>query len=270
MNESTDPSPDSSPGAKDVTACVLVIGNEILSGRTQDKNIRFLANGLNGIGVRLREVRVIPDLRETIVATLNECRRAFDYVLTTGGIGPTHDDITSDCVAEAFGVAMRRDQGVAALLQAHMGAGELNEARLRMATFPEGAELIHNPVSAAPGYRIGNVFVLAGVPQIMQAMFEGAKHRLAGGARMHARAVSVLLGEGAIAADLARLQARWPDIDVGSYPAMRRRRFGVSVVLRGTDPARLDRALGELKEMLTFLGGAPEDESPDEPPEDDG
>ncbi len=254
----------------DVTACVLVIGNEILSGRTQDKNINFLAKGLNEIGVRLREVRVIPDIRETIVATVNECRRAFDYVITTGGIGPTHDDITSECVAEAFGVGMHRDADVVALLQSYMTSGDLNEARLRMATFPDGAELIQNPVSAAPGYRVENVFVLAGVPQIMQAMFEGSRHLLSGGAPMLSRAVSVMLPEGAIAEGLGELQERYPDIDIGSYPAMRRRRFGVSVVLRGTDSDRLDAALADLKQLLVDLGGEPKDESPDDPPEDDG
>ncbi len=254
----------------DVTACVLVIGNEILSGRTQDKNINYLAKGLNEIGVRLREVRVVPDIRDTIVATVNDCRAAFDYVITTGGIGPTHDDITSECVAEAFGVGMYRDPDVVALLASYMKSGDLNEARLRMATFPDGAELIHNPVSAAPGYRVDNVFVLAGVPQIMQAMFEGSKHLLAGGAPMLSRAVSVMLGEGVIAEGLGDLQKRYPDIDIGSYPAMRRRRFGVSVVLRGTDVARLDAALADLKELLIGLGGEPEDESPDDPPGDDG
>ena len=254
----------------DVTACVLVIGNEILSGRTQDKNINFLAKGLNEIGVRLREVRVIPDIRETIVATVNECREAFDYVITTGGIGPTHDDITSECVAEAFGVGMHRDADVVALLQSYMTSGDLNEARLRMATFPDGAELIQNPVSAAPGYRVENVFVLAGVPQIMQAMFEGSRHLLSGGAPMLSRAVSVMLPEGAIAEGLGELQERYPDIDIGSYPAMRRRRFGVSVVLRGTDSDRLDAALADLKQLLVDLGGEPKDESPDDPPEDDG
>jgi len=253
----------------DVTACVLVIGNEILSGRTQDKNINFLAKGLNEIGVRLREVRIVPDIRETIVATVNECRKAFDYIITTGGIGPTHDDITSECVAEAFGVGMHRDPEVVALLQSYMKSGEMNEARLRMATFPDGAELVHNPVSAAPGYRMDNVFVLAGVPQIMQAMFEGSKHLLSGGAPMLSRAVSVMLGEGAIAAGLGELQERYPDIDIGSYPAMRQRRFGVSVVLRGIDADRLDTALVELKKMLVDLGGDPEDESPDSPPTDD-
>lgn len=254
----------------DVTACVLVIGNEILSGRTQDKNINYLAKGLNEIGVRLREVRVVPDIRETIVSTVNDCRRAFDYVITTGGIGPTHDDITSECVAEAFGVGMHRDPEVVALLQSYMKAGDLNEARLRMATFPDGAELIQNPISAAPGYRIDNVFVLAGVPQIMRAMFEGSRHLLVGGAPMLSRAVSVMLGEGVIAEGLGELQERYPDIDIGSYPAMRRRRFGVSVVLRGTDTDRLDSAFADLKKLLVDLGGEPEDESPDDPPDDDG
>jgi molybdenum cofactor synthesis domain-containing protein len=248
-----------------VTACILVIGNEILSGRTQDKNINYLAKGLNGIGVRLREVRVIPDIRDTVVTTLNECRAAFDYVITTGGIGPTHDDITSECVAEAFGVGMARDQSVVDLLQSYMKNTPLNEARLRMATFPIGAELIHNPVSAAPGYQLDNVFVFAGVPQIMQAMFEGAKNRMIGGAIMLSRAVSVELGEGAIAPGLSALQDRYPEIDIGSYPAMRQQRFGVSVVLRGTDAAMLDTALAELTELLTALGGEPKDESPGDP-----
>lgn len=254
---------------KVVTACVLVIGNEILSGRTQDRNVNYLARGLGEIGVRLREVRIVPDVREAIVGAVRDCRAAFDYVVTTGGIGPTHDDITSECVAEAFGVGMYRDPAVAELLRSRLRAGEMNEARMRMATFPEGAELIANPVSAAPGYRIGNVYVLAGVPQIMRAMFDGMKSRLVGGARMEARAVHVFLAEGAIAAALGALQDRYPALDVGSYPAMRGRRFGVSVVLRGTDAALLEAARADLKAALAELGGAPVDESPDSPPEPD-
>ena len=250
-----------------VTACVLVIGNEILSGRTQDRNVNYLAKGLEALGIRLREVRMIPDDRATIVGAVNACRAAFDYVITTGGIGPTHDDITSECVAEAFGVGMYRDPGTVELIRSYLRSGEMNEARMRMATFPEGAELIANPVSAAPGYRIGNVFVLAGVPQIMQAMFDGMKHHLSGGERMRARAVHVHLPEGAIAEALGRVQQRFPGVDIGSYPAMRQRRFGVSVVLRGTDGAALDRALAEVREALVGLGGEPTDESPDNPPE---
>ena len=250
-----------------VTACVVVIGNEILSGRTQDRNVNYLARGLEALGIRLREVRMIPDDRKTIVGTVNACRAAFDYVITTGGIGPTHDDITSECVAEAFGVGLNRDPEVVELIRSYLRSGEMNEARMRMATFPEGAELIANPVSAAPGYRIDNVFVLAGVPQIMQAMFDGMEHHLSGGARMRARAVHVHLPEGAIAEALGRVQERHPAIDIGSYPAMRGRRFGVSVVLRGTDGAALDRALAEIREALVALGGEPTDESPDNPPE---
>ena len=250
-----------------VTACVLVIGNEILSGRTRDKNINYLAKGLEALGVRLREVRVIPDDRAKIVDTVNQCRAAFDYVITTGGIGPTHDDITSECVAEAFGVGMYRDPETVELIRSYMQSGEMNEARMRMATFPDGAELISNPVSAAPGYRKDNVFVLAGVPQIMQAMFDGMKPLLVGGSRMRARAVHVHLPEGAIAEALGELQDRYPDIDIGSYPAMRQRRFGVSVVLRGTDETLLDRALADVRSALAALGGDPTDESPDSPPD---
>ena len=248
-----------------VTACLLVIGNEILSGRTQDKNLNFLAKELSEIGIRLMEVRVIPDVRKTIVDTVNECRAKYDYLFTTGGIGPTHDDITSECVAEAFGVPMFLDEEIVELMLSYMrarGRGqEMNDARKRMATFPEGAELIRNEVSAAPGYQLGNVFVMAGVPRIMQAMFHELKPRLKGGERMKARAVRVGLPEGTIAEPLGELQKRYPDIDMGSYPAMRKLGgFAVSVVLRGTDQAELDAAFIELTGMLTDLGGDPSEE----------
>ena len=208
---------------KTVTACLILIGNEILSGRTQDKNLAFIAKGLNELGVQMREVRVIPDIRKTIVDTLNECRAAFDYIFTTGGIGPTHDDITSECVAEAFGVGMYRDPDTVELLtrRTKQRGQEMNEARLRMATFPEGSDLLKNEISAAPGYRIENVFVMAGVPRIMQAMFEEAKQHITGGNRMLARGLVVDLGEGTIAEGLALVQARYRDIDIGSYPQMR-------------------------------------------------
>lgn len=249
-----------------VTACLLIIGNEILSGRTQDKNLNYLAKGLNGVGVRLAEVRVIPDVRQTIVETVNECRAQFDYLFTTGGIGPTHDDITTECVAEAFGLATFRDQETVDLMLSYMKArgagGEMNEARMRMATFPEGAELIRNKISAAPGYRIGNVFVLAGVPRIMQSMFEELKTQLKGGATVKARAMRVALGEGTIAEDLGKLQEKYPEVDIGSYPAMRQvGGFSVSVVLRGTDEDALDRAIGDLDSMLRALGGDPVEEN---------
>ena len=248
---------------KIVTACVLIIGNEILSGRTQDKNLQFLALGLNELGIRVTEARVIPDVPQTIIDTVNWARRGFDYVFTTGGIGPTHDDITSECVGAAFGRPMRRFQEAVDALQARLKPGELNEARLRMATFPEGAELIRNRISAAPGFRMENVFVLAGIPSVMNAMFEELKGTLKGGRKVLSRSVGVSLGEGAIAQTLRDLQAEYADIDIGSYPAVSGpdRRFRVSVVMRGTDEGRLDSCVGKLMAGLRALGGTPEEES---------
>src|SRR5579862_9038929 len=226
------------PGAPTVTACVLIIGNEILSGRTQDANLAFLAQGLNEAGVRLREARVIADDAEAIIATINEVRRQFDYVFTTGGIGPTHDDITSASIARAFGVQLILHPEAKRILEAHYPTGALNEARLRMAQVPEGASLLLNPISRAPGFRIGNVFVLPGVPQIMQAIFNELRHRLQGGARILSRSISCTLGEGTIARDLAALQQRYGDLEIGSYPYFRRSDFGVTLVVRGTERAR--------------------------------
>jgi molybdenum cofactor synthesis domain-containing protein len=240
-----------------VTACVVVIGNEILSGRTQDENLAFLARGLNAVGVRLREARVIPDEAATIAATINEARAAFDYVFTTGGIGPTHDDITAQSIADAFGVPLVIHPEARRLLETHYQPGELNEARLRMARVPEGAVLLPNPISRAPGFRIGNVFVLPGVPSIMQAIFDELKHHLKGGARVLGRSLSCRLGEGTIAADLAALQARYPDVEIGSYPYFRRGDFGVTLVLRGTGRARLEQATAELAELIRALGDEP-------------
>ena len=253
---------DSAPPARTVTACLLIIGNEILSGRTQDANLAYLAKGLNEVGVRLREARVIPDVPETIIATVNEVRATYDYVFTTGGIGPTHDDITAECVARAFGLRLVLDAEARHRLEVRYrqmnGSAELNEARLRMAHVPEGATLIDNPVSAAPGFQIGNVFVMAGVPVIAQAMFDSVKHRLTGGAKMLSRSVNCRLAEGHIAKDLGAIQAAHPAIDIGSYPFWSRGGgFGVSLVLRGTDPDELARAIGEVAAMIIRLGGEP-------------
>jgi molybdenum cofactor synthesis domain-containing protein len=253
---------ETAPAPKTVTACLLVIGNEILSGRTQDANLNYLAKGLGEVGVRLREARVIPDVPETIVATVNEVRAKFDYVFTTGGIGPTHDDITAECVARAFGLKLVLDPEAKRRLEIRyrqMGSQvELNEARLRMAHVPEGATLIDNPVSAAPGFQIGNVFVMAGVPAIAQAMFDSVKHRLVGGAKVLARSVNCRLAEGTIAKDLTEIQERYPQIDIGSYPFWSRGGgFGVSLVLRGTDAQELARATEEVAAMIIRFGGEP-------------
>src|SRR5436309_3441403 len=245
--------------AKIVTACVLIIGNEILSGRTQDENLAFLAKGLNEVGIRLREARVIPDVTDTIVATVNECRAKFDHVFTTGGIGPTHDDITSTCIARAFGVPLVIHPEARRLLESHYPPGGLNEARLRMAQVPEGAVLLPNPISRAPGFQIGNVYVLPGVPQIMQAIFSELRHRLKGGDKVLSRSVSCTLAEGTIANALADLQDRYADVEIGSYPYFRRADFGTTLVLRGTDRARIEAATEELKGLIRDLGGDPKE-----------
>ncbi len=248
---------------KIVTACLLIIGNEILSGRTQDANLAYIAKELGEIGVRLREVRVIPDVPETIIATVNAVRTTFDYVFTTGGIGPTHDDITSECIARAFGVPWVLDAEAKRRLAAgYANPADLNEARLRMAHIPQRAVLIDNPVSRAPGFQIGNVFVMAGVPSVMQAMFDGIKGRLSGGAPMLSRTVTSGLPEGVLADGLGKLQARYPDFDIGSYPYYRRGGFGTSLVVRGTDADRLAMAIEALFAMVRSLGGEPYEGDP--------
>jgi len=239
-----------------VTAVALIIGNEILSGRTSDVNLAFLGRRLNELGIRLMEARVVPDVEAAIVAAVNETRARFDYVFTTGGIGPTHDDITAACVAKAFGVPLVQNPEARAILEAFYAPGELNAARLRMANTPQGATLIENPVSRAPGFQIGNVFVMAGVPSIMQAMFEGCAHRLSGGRPMRSRSLTVDLPEGGVAQGLAELQQRHDAVEIGSYPFKREGRLGVRLVLRSTEPERLDAAARELEALIDGLGGA--------------
>ena len=243
-----------------VTAAVIVIGNEILSGRTEDANVTWLARRLTALGIVLAEVRMVRDEEDAIIAAVNALRAAHDYVFTTGGIGPTHDDITCAAVARAFGRAYALNPEARRLLEAYYdGSGRaLNEARMRMAYTPEGAELIDNPVSRAPGFRVENVYVLAGIPAVMQGMFAGLAPTLEGGARVASREVAVLLGEGDVAARLAALQARYPALEIGSYPFVRDGAFGTTLVLRGTDEGALARADAELRAALRELGGAPE------------
>jgi molybdenum cofactor synthesis domain-containing protein len=248
--------PSSEP-SRTVTAAVLIIGNEILSGRTKDANLPWLAERLNQIGIRVLEARVIADLPDAIISGVNETRARFDYVFTTGGIGPTHDDITSECVARAFGLRLVLNEEARGRLERHYPPGGLNEARLRMAHLPEGASLIDNPVSAAPGFQIGNVFVLAGIPAVMQAMFEGLRHRLLGGKPMLSRTVAAHVGEGVIAKDLGALQARYEDLEIGSYPFVRQGRFGASFVIRGTDERRIGACARELETVIRKLGAEP-------------
>jgi molybdenum cofactor synthesis domain-containing protein len=238
-----------------VTAAIVVIGNEILSGRTKEANLAYLAERLNDIGVRLMEGRIVGDLDDAIIRAVNECRAAYDYVFTTGGIGPTHDDITAAAIAKAFDMPLTLHPEAVGRLQRHYPPGQLNEARLRMALTPEGATLIDNPISAAPGFQVANVFVMAGVPVIMQAMFEGIRHRLVGGAPLRSRTFRTNLAEGTMAADLGALQGRYPDVEIGSYPSFARREVGVRIVLRSTHPERLADACREFVAMVMALGG---------------
>ncbi len=245
---------------KQVTACVLIIGNEVLSGRTKDENLNWIANRCTDIGIRLTEARVIPDVEEVIVEVLKNCRVKYDYVFTTGGIGPTHDDITATCVAKAFGVAIERRAEAVELLQTFIKKENLNEARLKMADIPVGAELIYNPVSKAPGFRMENVYVMAGIPSIMRAMFDGFVSSLISGQKVLSQSVACYLPEGAVAKGLGEIQNEHPAVDVGSYPFMRSGKFGCTLVCRGVDREELDLVVSEVKDMIIGLGGEPIDE----------
>mgnify|MGYP005812620947 CR=1 FL=1 len=257
-------SPRAENAPRIVTACVVLIGDEILSGRTRDANLAYIANHLNRIGIQVREARVIPDIEETIVAVVNEVRARHDYVFTTGGIGPTHDDITADAIARAFGVGIGPDPRAIAILEAHYKStgGEFTEARKRMARIPLGAELIENPVSKAPGFQMGNVFVMAGVPMVMQTMLDSLTGRLEGGATMLSRTVSGQIGEGTIAEALGAIQKRHPDVVIGSYPYYRGKVFGTSLVMRGTDAALLEEVAGEIAAMIRSFGVEPVEGEP--------
>jgi len=244
--------------ANNPTACVLIIGNEVLSGRTQDANIRFLATKLGELGIPLREVRVIPDVPETIVTTVNEVRQKFDYVFTTGGIGPTHDDITSECIAAAFGVPWEPHPVAWARMEKAYKPGEFNAARQRMGTMPRGAKLIDNAMSVAPGFQMENVYVMAGVPRVMQSMFEWLAPHLRGGQKIEQRAVHALgLPEGVIAEGLTAIQNRYPDIDLGSYPFYRPTGNGVALVAKGTSAAEAETVIAEVTALIKALGRTP-------------
>ncbi|MDE1152506.1 MAG: molybdopterin-binding protein [Micavibrio sp.] len=242
-----------------LNAAILVIGNEILSGSTQDANISFIAKRLAARGVELTEVRIVRDVETQIVGTLNDLRSKYKYVFTTGGIGPTHDDITAECVSKAFGVPHVIHQGVRQEMEELYKARgvELNAARLRMATMPEGCELVKNPVSGPPGFKMGNVFVMAGVPKIMQGMFEHVETMLEAGKPMLARTVRCNQREGDIAEALGTVQKAYPDIDIGSYPHMFQTP-SLSLILRGTDEAQLAAATAEVAALVKARGEEPE------------
>ena len=243
-----------------------MIGDEILSGRTQDTNTGYIARWLAQLGIGVREVREVPDIEVEIVAAVRHLSGRYDYVFSTGGIGPTHDDITADCMAKAFATGITFHPTVFAELAARyasMNIGTFNEARQRMARIPFGAALIANPLSKAPGFQLGNVFVMAGIPAVMQSMLEDVRHRLVAAQPLGSCTVSVHLGEGTIAAGLAALQKQFPDMPLGSYPFARDGKFGTSLVARGSDPVRLAEVGEALKAMVRAAGGEPiEDVSP--------
>jgi len=239
-----------------VTAGILVIGDEILSGRTKDKNIGFIAEYLTNIGIDLKEVRVVSDDEPDIIAALDALRHRYDYVFTTGGIGPTHDDITADAVAKAFGVAIDHHPEVVARFKERFGA-DLNEARLRMARIPDGADLIQSATILAPGFKIGNVIVMAGVPSIMQAMMDIVAPKLKSGVRMLSDTVRANSREGDIGGPLREVAKAHPDAMIGSYPFLdENQKPNTNLVVRSRDPDKLAAAMAAVKEMLVALGAA--------------
>ena len=241
-------------GAATVTAAVLVIGDEILSGRTKDRNIGYIAEYLTRVGVDVREARVVPDVEDEIVAALNALRARYDYVVTTGGIGPTHDDITADAVAKAFGVPIGEDPRVIAIMLERYRPEDLTPARRRMARIPAGAELIENPISRAPGFHIGNVFVLAGVPSVMQAMLDFAVKRMNTGAPMRVETVEAgAVPEGVYGDALAAVAAAHPEVSIGSYPSFKDGRFMNQIVVRGKTEAAVVAAKSAVVAMLADL-----------------
>jgi molybdenum cofactor synthesis domain-containing protein len=245
MDEKHDPSP---------TTAVLLIGDELLSGRTQDSNLGYIARFLAAYGIDVCETRIVGDREDEIAQALNALRGRYSYVITTGGIGPTHDDITTDAVARAFGVAVNHHPEALALLAPRYKPGEFNEMRRRMARIPDGATLIRNSVSVAPGFQLGNVFVLAGVPMIMRAMLEDVGPRLEKGRVVISRTISAEVGEGRIAASLAQIQREHPGVAIGSYPFFAERGGGVQLVVRGRDAEAVERAAAATEAALRSDG----------------
>ena len=221
-------------------ASLVIIGDEILSGRTEDKNLAYLAKWLGKLGISLSEVRVVLDDEGAIISSVNSLRKKYDYVFTTGGIGPTHDDITTECIAKAFGVKVKVDDDALEKMEAFLDGKELTEPLLKMLRIPEGGELIYSPATKAPGYKIGNVFVMAGIPKIMRGMLEGMYDYLESGDIVHSRSHEILVGESFFAEDLTEIQDQFSNVAVGSYPFSRDGVYGATIVLRSSDESALD------------------------------
>ena len=236
-----------------IQASLIIIGDEILSGRTEDKNLAYLANWLGKIGINLSEVRVILDDEEAIIMAVNNLRKKYDYVFTTGGIGPTHDDITTESIAKAFGVETRIDDDALEKMQEFLAGKELTEPLLKMLHIPEGGELIYSPATKAPGYKIGNVFVMAGIPKIMQGMLEGMYDYLEKGDVVHSKSLEIMVGESFFAEDLTKIQKQCPHVSVGSYPFSKDGVYGATIVLRSTQESELNSCEVLVKELIARL-----------------
>ncbi len=235
---------------KKINAAIIVIGNEILSGRTQDTNVSFLAKWLNELGVRLSEVRIIQDNERTIINTVKELKNSHKYIFTTGGIGPTHDDITSKSIAKAFNMSYGFHKEAYRILEKYYKPGEFNDGRKKMAKMPQGASLIYNPASGAPGFIVKNVFCLPGVPSILKSMVYGLSNKIIGGKKILSKTISVRTVESEIAKSLAGIQNKFKDVEIGSYPFFRLGKIGVSIVIRSTSKKQIDYCH---KQIVSFL-----------------
>ena len=235
---------------KKVNAAILIIGNEILSGRTQDTNTTTIALWLNSIGVKVQEVRVIPDIENTIIETVNHLRKVNDYVFTTGGIGPTHDDITAQSISKAFGIKYEIHKEAYKILEAYYKPGEFNEGRQKMVWMPENANLILNPTSGAPGFNVENVFCLPGVPSILKSMLGGLKNRIVGGDPILSHTISLRTVESEIANSLTKVQDNNLDVEIGSYPFFQAGKLGVSIVIRSEDQSRIDECNNQILKFV--------------------
>ena len=245
--------------AQPITACVLIIGDEILSGRTQDVNLNHLATTLGNWGVQISEARVIPDVVEVIVGAINEVRVQYDYVFTTGGIGPTHDDITAACVAQAFGVELIQHPEIAERIRQRPAPADVMASRLLMARVPNGAQLIDNPTGGPQGFAMENVYVMAGIPMIMQGMLSSLAGKLKSGPVVRSRSIRAYLGESQIAQALGQIQDIHSNVDIGSYPFFRDERYGTTLVIRGTNAQEIDAAAQAVMAAVSASGETPED-----------
>ena len=242
-----------------VSASVLIIGNEILSGRTQDTNLNHLSKTLGKWGIQVREARVIPDIEETIVDAINEMRSQFDYVFTTGGIGPTHDDITAVCIAKAFNKTIVQHPDIESRIRARPAPTDVMESRLLMARVPEGADLIDNPTGGPQGFFIENVYVMAGIPRVMQAMLSSLEGSLNTGSVVHSYSIRAYLGESQISESLGKVQEKFSNLDIGSYPFLLDDRYGTMLVIRGTEMEVMKLAANSISEIIIQGGEIPED-----------